>query len=85
MKTNIVTLKSEGVKIGFSLLLLFLYLFTEDLFSVKFKKFPSLLHSNCKTITYVIVLLHFNSICFTDEFKMKIKLSALRNRIVSDI
>lgn len=85
MKTNIVTLKSERVKIGFSLLLLFLYLFTEDLFSVKFKKFPSLLHSNCKTITYVIMFLHLNSISFTDEFKMKIQLSALRNRTVSDI
>lgn len=85
MKTNIVTLKSERVKIGFSLLLLFLYLFTEDPFSVKFKKFPSLLHSNCKTITYVIVFLHLNSISFTNEFQMKIKLSAWKNQTVSDI
>ena len=60
MKNNIVTLKSEGVKIGFSLLLLFLYVFTEDPFSVKFKKFSSLLHSNYYSITYVIVFLHLN-------------------------
>jgi len=60
MKNNIVTLKSEGVKIGFSLLLLFLYDFTEDPFSVKFKKFSSLLHSNYYSITYVIVFLHLN-------------------------
>jgi len=85
MILSIVTILSEGVKEGFYIFLLFLLCFYETLFSVKLEKFPSLLHTYYLSITYVIVFLHFISFFFTDEFQMKIQLSAWRNRIVSDI